>query len=205
MKDWCHKLLKQQLEFGAGTTLLNTIGAKWDYCGREDLVRDLQVPFGVLCEHKGADEDKQNHPLLIAVGCPGQGKSRFLSELPKMIEECRVQLKTEKVQKYQKTLAFLITCENGTSPGDWATVELNAGRFVACRMLWQLRAANQVAFKAAGAPEEFSVRSAPNIWCHTMCCKPCYGAQWTPLSSFWDWTACRASKASTYVLRRQVR
>ena len=64
------------------------------------------------------------------------------------------------------------------APGDWATVELNAGRFVACRMLWQLRAANQVAFKAAG-PEEFaaSVRSAPNIWCHTMCCKPCYGMQ----------------------------
>ncbi|CAE7512777.1 CRN108 [Symbiodinium sp. CCMP2592] len=154
--DWCQKLLKQQLEFGAGDALLNTIGAKWDYCGREALVRDLQVPFGVLCERKGADADKQNHPLLIAFAGPGQGKSRFLSELPAMIEECRAQLKTEKVQKYQKTLAFLITCENGTSPGDWATQELNAGRFVACRMLWQLRAANQVAFKAAGAPENFA-------------------------------------------------
>ena len=156
LKDWCQKLLSQKLEFGAGDALLNTIGAKWDYCGRDDLVRDLQVPFGVLCEHKGADADKQNHPLLITFASPGQGKSRFLSELPAMIEECRVKLNTEQVQKYQKTLAFLITCENGTSPADWATVELNAGRFVACRMLWQLRAANQVAFKAAGAPENFA-------------------------------------------------
>ncbi|CAE7462150.1 CRN108, partial [Symbiodinium microadriaticum] len=129
-KDWCQKLLSQKLEFGAGDALLNTIGAKWDYCGRDDLVRDLQVPFGVLCEHKGADADKQNHPLLITFASPGQGKSRFLSELPAMIEECRVKLNTEQVQKYQKTLAFLITCENGTSPADWATVELNAGRFV---------------------------------------------------------------------------
>ncbi|CAE7829130.1 unnamed protein product, partial [Symbiodinium necroappetens] len=75
-KDWCQKLLSQKLEFGAGDALLNTIGAKWDYCGRDDLVRDLQ--------------------------------------------------------------------------------ELNARRFVACRMLWQLRAANQVAFKAAGAPQNFA-------------------------------------------------
>ena len=153
---WCQKLLYQKLEFGAGDALLNTIGAKWDYCGREDLVRDLHVPFGVLCEGKGADADKQNHPLLVTFASPGQGKSRFLSELPTMIEECRVKLNTEQVRKYQKTLAFLITCENGTSPGDWATVELNAGRFVACRMLWQLWAADQVAFKAAGAPENFA-------------------------------------------------
>eukprot|EP00439_Symbiodinium_sp_Y106_P026526 s237_g3.t1 len=108
----------QKLEFGAGDALLNTIGAKWDYCGREDLIRDLQVSFGVLCESKGADADKQNHPLLVTFASPGQGKSRFLSELPTMIEECRVKLNTEQVRKYQKTLAFLITCENGTSPGN---------------------------------------------------------------------------------------
>ena len=156
LKDWCQKLLHQKLEFGAGDALLNTIGAKWDYCGREDLVRDLQVPFRVLCEHKGADADKQNHPLLITFASPGQGKSRFLSELPAMIEECRVKLNTEQGRKYRKTLAFLITCENGTSPGNWATEELNAPRFVACRMLWQLWAANQAAFKAAGALEDFA-------------------------------------------------
>ncbi|CAE7853810.1 CRN108, partial [Symbiodinium necroappetens] len=73
-----------------------------------------------------------------------------------MIEQCRMKLNTEQVRKYQKTLAFLITCENGTPPGNWATVELNAPRFVACRMLWQLRAANQAAFQAAGAPENFA-------------------------------------------------
>ena len=92
---WCQKLLYQKLEFGAGDALLNTIGAKWDYCGREDLVRDLHVPFGVLCEDKGADADKQNHPLLVTFASPGQGKSRFLSELPTMIEECRVKLNTQ--------------------------------------------------------------------------------------------------------------
>ena len=108
----------QKLEFGAGDALLNTIGAKWDYCGRKDLVRDLQVSFGVLCESKGADADKQNHPLLVTFASPGQGKSRFLLELPTMIEECRVKLNTEQVRKCQKTLAFLITCENGTSPGN---------------------------------------------------------------------------------------
>ncbi|CAE7250967.1 CRN108 [Symbiodinium necroappetens] len=155
-QDWCQKLLDQELEFGTGDALLSTIGAKWDYCGREDLVNDLQVPFARLCEHKGVDEDKQNHPLLIAFASPGQGKSRLLSELPAMIEECRKKLNTEQVRQYKKTLAFLITCENGTSPGNWTTEELNAGRFFACRMLWQLWSANQAAFKAAGAPEDFA-------------------------------------------------
>ena len=107
LKDWCQKLLDQELEFGTGEALLSTIGAKWDYCGREDLVNDLQVPFARLCEHKGVDEDKQNHPLLIAFASPGQGKSRLLSELPAMIEECRKKLNTEQVRKYKKTLALL--------------------------------------------------------------------------------------------------
>ncbi|CAE7878001.1 CRN108 [Symbiodinium microadriaticum] len=106
-QDWCQKLLDQELEFGTGEALLSTIGAKWDYCGREDLVNDLQVPFARLCEHKGVDEDKQNHPLLIAFASPGQGKSRLLSELPAMIEECRKKLNTEQVRKYKKTLALL--------------------------------------------------------------------------------------------------
>ncbi|CAE7856765.1 CRN108 [Symbiodinium microadriaticum] len=156
-QDWCQKLRDQKLEFGAGDALLNTIGAKWDYCGREDLVNDLQAPFACLCEHKGVDADKQNHPLLIAFAGPGQGKSRLLSELPAMIEECRKKLNTEQVRKYKKTLAFLITCENGTSPGDWATEELNARRFVACRMLWQLRAANQVLQAVPECAEETTI------------------------------------------------
>ncbi|CAE7678272.1 CRN108 [Symbiodinium necroappetens] len=156
-QDWCQKLLDQKLEFGAGDALLNTIGAKWDYCGREDLVNDLQAPFARLCEHKSVDADKQNHPLLIAFAGPGQGKSRLLSELPAMIEECRKKLNTEQVRKYKKTLAFLITCENDTPPGDWATVELNASRFIACRMLWQLWAANRVLRAVLRGAEETTI------------------------------------------------
>lgn len=144
-------MLEQKLKFGPGKALLETDGAQWDYCGRADLVQNLQGPFDILVENKGKG-DKQLHPLLIAFACPGQGKSRFLQELPGIIEECR---QKKHHAKYTKTVAFLITCENGLAAGNWETQEFDADRFVACRMLWQLRKANQEAFNKAGAPQTF--------------------------------------------------
>ena len=142
-------MLAQKLKFGTGKALLETPGAQWDYCGRAALVKDLQEPLDMLVKNKGKG-DKLLHPLLIAFASPGQGKSRFLQELPNIIEQC-----SQKHPKYKKTVAFLITCENGLAAGTWETEELSASRFLACRMLWQLREANQEAFDKAGAPRTF--------------------------------------------------
>ena len=103
---------------------------------------------------KGRGPDKQDHPLFIALAGPGQGKSRLLTEFPGLVAECLKDLKNRRFS--DEPLAFLLTYENGRGPGDWGTQELNAQRFVACRMLWQLRGANQQAFDDAGAPTDFA-------------------------------------------------
>ena len=92
--------------------------------------------------------------MFIAFAGPGQGKSRLLTEFPGLVAECLKDLKNRRFS--DEPLAFLLTCENGLGPGDWGTQELNAQRFVACRMLWQLREANQEAFDEAGAPTNFA-------------------------------------------------
>ena len=126
----------------------------WDYCGKEDLVEDMRASVQQLHDKKGRGEDEQDHPLFIAFAGPGQGKSRLLTEFPGLVAECLKDLKNRRFS--DEPLAFLLTCENGLGPGDWATEELNARRFVACRMLWQLREANQQAFDDAGAPTNFA-------------------------------------------------
>ena len=108
-----------------------------------------------LISHKGKDSDKQNHPLFIAFAGPGQGKSRLLTEFPALVEQCMKKLK-DKRGFTEQPLALLLTCENGMAPGDWTTQELNAQRFVACRMLWQLREANKQIFHDVGAPTDFA-------------------------------------------------
>ena len=108
-----------------------------------------------LISHKGKDSDKQNHPLFIAFAGPGQGKSRLLTEFPALVEQCMKKLK-DKRGFTEQPLALLLTCENGMAPGDWTTEELNAQRFVACRMLWQLREANKQIFHDVGAPTDFA-------------------------------------------------
>jgi len=153
-QDWCGRLLQKKLTFGPGTPLLSTIGADWDYCGKEDLVKDMRASVQELHEKKGRGEDKQAHPLFIAFAGPGQGKSRLLTEFPGLVAECLKDLKNRRFS--DEPLAFLLTCENGLGPGDWGTQELNAQRFVACRMLWQLRKANQQQFNDAGAPTNFA-------------------------------------------------
>ena len=153
-QDWCSRLLQKKLTFGHGTPLLSTIGFDWDYCGKEDLAKDMRASVQKLHEAKGRGGDKQAHPLFIAFAGPGQGKSRLLSEFPGLVAECLKDLKNRRFS--DEPLAFLLTCENGLGPGDWGTEELNARRFVACRMLWQLRDANQEAFDDAGAPTNFA-------------------------------------------------
>ena len=163
-QDWCSRLLQKKLTFGQGTPLLSTTGFDWDYCGK-DLVEDMRASVQQLHDKKGRGEDKQDHPLFIAFAGPGQGKSRLLTEFPGLVAEC---LKDLKIRRFSdEPLAFLLTCENGLGPGDWATEELNARRFVACRMLWQLREANQQAFDDAGAPTNFAKFRAD---CHTRRC-----------------------------------
>ena len=131
-QDWCSRLLQKKLTFGQGSPLLSTIGFDWDYCGKADLVKDMRASVQNLHETKGHGPDKQAHPSFIAFAGPGQGKSRLLTEFPGLVAEC---LKDLKIRRFSdEPLAFLLTCENGLGPGDWATEELNARRFVACRM-----------------------------------------------------------------------
>ena len=153
-QDWCGRLLQKKLTFGPGTPLLSTTGSDWDYCGKEDLVEDMRASVQKLHDKKGCGPDKQDHPLFIAFAGPGQGKSRLLTEFPRLVAECLKDLKNRRFS--DEPLAFLLTCENGLGPGDWGAEELNARRFVACRMLWQLRGANQQAFDDAGAPTDFA-------------------------------------------------
>ena len=153
-QDWCSQLLRRRLQFGIAEKLLGTDGAKWDYCGKDELLYAIQETVQTLHDNKGVDSDKQRHPLFSVFAGPGQGKSRFLTEFPSLVGQC---LKSTKNLKYnQKPLAFLLTCENGTQPGDWLTEEVNARRFVACRMLWQLREANATAFAEARVPRNFA-------------------------------------------------
>ncbi|CAJ1446408.1 unnamed protein product [Effrenium voratum] len=155
--SWCEKLLAKKLKFGAADQLLATVGATWDYCGKEVLRESMQIPIQKLHEQKGKNSDKQLHPLFIAFAGPGQGKSRLLTEFPGLVEQCLQNVSERQKLKFSKqTTSFMISCENGLSSGDWATVELNAQRFVACRMLWQLRNANKEAFREVGAPETFA-------------------------------------------------
>ena len=116
----------------------------------------MQIPIQKLHEQKGKNSDKQLHPLFIAFAGPGQGKSRLLTEFPGLVEQCLQNVSERQKLKFSKqTTSFMIGCENALSPGDWATEELNAQRFVACRMLWQLRNANKEAFREVGAPADF--------------------------------------------------
>ncbi|CAJ1398025.1 unnamed protein product [Effrenium voratum] len=155
--SWCEKLLAKKLKFGAADQLLATVGATWDYCGKEVLRESMQIPIQKLHEQKGKNSDKQLHPLFIAFAGPGQGKSRLLTEFPGLVEQCLQNVSERQKLKFSKqTRSFMISCENGLSPGDWATEELNARRFVACRMLWQLRNANKEAFREVGAPTDFA-------------------------------------------------
>ncbi|CAJ1336527.1 unnamed protein product [Effrenium voratum] len=155
--SWCEKLLAKKLKFGAADQLLATVGATWDYCGKEELRERMQIPIQKLHEQKGKNSDKQLHPLFIAFAGPGQGKSRLLTEFPGLVEQCLQNVSERQKLKFSKqTTSFMISCENALSPGDWATEELNAQRFVACRMLWQLRNANKEAFREVGAPADFA-------------------------------------------------
>ncbi|CAJ1331980.1 unnamed protein product, partial [Effrenium voratum] len=155
--SWCEKLLAKKLKFGAADQLLATVGATWDYCGKEELRERMQIPIQKLHEQKGKNSDKQLHPLFIAFAGPGQGKSRLLTEFPGLVEQCLQNVSERQKLKFSKqTTSFMISCENALSPGDWATEELNARRFVACRMLWQLRNANKEAFREVGAPADFA-------------------------------------------------
>ncbi|CAJ1454593.1 unnamed protein product [Effrenium voratum] len=155
--SWCERLLAKKLKFGAADQLLATVGATWDYCGKEVLRESMQIPIQKLHEQKGKNSDKQLHPLFIAFAGPGQGKSRLLTEFPGLVEQCLQNVSERQKLKFSKqTTSFMISCENGLSPGDWATEELNARRFVACRMLWQLRNANKEAFREVGAPTDFA-------------------------------------------------
>ena len=154
LQDWCRQLLRQTLRFGIAEKLLATDGAKWDYCGKNELLSAMQETVQTLHDNKGADSDKQNHPLFLVFAGPGQGKSRFLTEFPSLVGQCLSKIQHAKYQ--QEPLAFLLTCENGAQPGDWLTQELNAQRFVACRMLWQLREANEESFRKTGAPNDFA-------------------------------------------------
>ena len=147
-------MLRQRLHFGIAEKLLDTDGAKWDYCGKDELLSAMQETVQTLHDNKGADSDKQRHPLFLVFAGPGQGKSRFLTEFPSLVMQCLNNIQHAKYQ--QEPLAFLLTCENGTQPGDWLTQELNAQRFVACRMLWQLREANATAFAEARVPQNFA-------------------------------------------------
>ncbi|CAJ1450113.1 unnamed protein product [Effrenium voratum] len=155
--SWCEKLLAKKLKFGAADQLLATVGATWDYCGKEELRERMQIPIQKLHEQKGKNSDKQLHPLFIAFAGPGQGKSRLLTEFPGLVEQCLQNVSERQKLKFSKqTTSFMISCENALTPGDWATEELNAQRFVACRMLWQLRNANKEAFREVGAPADFA-------------------------------------------------
>ncbi|CAJ1381910.1 unnamed protein product [Effrenium voratum] len=155
--SWCEKLLAKKLKFGAADQLLATVGATWDYCGKEVLRESMQIPIQKLHEQKGKNSDKQLHPLFIAFAGPGQGKSRLLTEFPGLVEQCLQNVSERQKLKFSKqTRSFMISCENALCPGNWATEELNARRFVACRMLWQLRNANKEAFREVGAPETFA-------------------------------------------------
>ncbi|CAJ1329921.1 unnamed protein product, partial [Effrenium voratum] len=152
--DWCSQLLRRRLHFGIAEKLLDTEGAEWDYCGKDELLSAMQETVQTLHDNKGVNSDKQRHPLFLVFAGPGQGKSRFLTEFPSLVMRCLNNIQHVKYQ--QEPLAFLLTCENGTQPGDWLTQELNAQRFVACRMLWQLREANATAFAEARAPNNFA-------------------------------------------------
>ncbi|CAJ1461080.1 unnamed protein product [Effrenium voratum] len=68
--SWCEKLLAKKLKFGAADQLLATVGATWDYCGKEELRESMQIPIQKLHEQKGKNSDKQLHPLFKASpGC----------------------------------------------------------------------------------------------------------------------------------------
>ena len=124
--------------------------------GRKNSLRRCRPPFRSCMVQKGAARTSRLIPYssrspALAKASP---ESRLLTEFPGLMAECLKDLKDRRFS--DKPLAFLLTCENGMGPGDWATEELNARRFVACRMLWQLRGANQQEFDDAGVCKDFA-------------------------------------------------
>lgn len=116
------------LKFEDPIALLQTPGADWDYCGAQELVEELTPIIKQTVENPS---DKQERPILLVLSSPGQGKSRFLQELPMLIN------KTEQVDPADRQLfPFLLTLENGMSfDGQFDT---DPDKIVVARMLWQL-------------------------------------------------------------------
>eukprot|EP00971_Amphidinium_carterae_P334566 6469919-Amphidinium_carterae.1 len=74
------------------------------------------------------------------------GQADSSSELPDVAQQCLARVPNKGGFTTAAVFDFLLTCENGTTPGDWSNEELTASRFIACRMLWQLKEDNKAAF-----------------------------------------------------------
>ena len=119
------------LKYVPSHSLLSSTGADWDYCARglhreEGLVEELTPVIHKLVENNNNSE-KQKKPILLALAAPGQGKSRFLQELPGLVEA---------TGEVKKVYPFLLTFENGEKFE--ADHETSPAASIASRMLWQL-------------------------------------------------------------------
>ena len=130
------------LKFEDPIALLQTPGADWDYCGAQELVETLTPQIKQIVENPA---DKQERPILLVLSAPGQGKSRFLQELPMLIN------KTEQVDR--QLFPFLLTLENGLRfDGQFDT---DPDKIIVARMLWQLLR-NRRESGWAGLPASFT-------------------------------------------------
>jgi hypothetical protein len=140
-------VLQQGLRFAEPAALVATNGATWDYDGGDYVCEQLREPLRMLVEKKGQDDSKENHPLFLLFAGPGQGKSRLVSEFGRLALEC-----TDGKLPGGRVFPFLMGLENGVAPRHWEIDEHKAERFVASRMLWQLKDANAEVFAQVGIP-----------------------------------------------------
>lgn len=122
--------LHKGLKFVEPDALLHTRGADWDYCNDERSTSSVKLREAVqkLKDYKGKGPDKKLHPIILALAGPGEGKSRFLTELPRTVKNMQI--------LQGRCFAFLLTLENGTKFN--SEVDQGHGRMLAGRMLWQL-------------------------------------------------------------------
>ena len=138
----------------------------WDYQESPDIINALRE--GLLLRHSawatssGADyrADKRSHPVFTVYAGPGSGKSRLLSELPRLALAA-VRDKSDLVRLLDPTLAYVfhVGFENGTA---YQISESDGALAVGNRMMWQLMRAGGTAhgFAAFAASHAYSIDHA---------------------------------------------
>ena len=132
--------LMQMLQWKEPQGLCSFIRSTWPYQGAADVVRDLQDP---LLEHYQAwqanDADEKKHPLFLALGGRGIGKSRLLREMQGLLSQAaKASPDPELVQRIDHAFVFHVTFTNGTYPDGRLINQQHPEYEISLRMLYQM-------------------------------------------------------------------